>query len=162
MSIAFFVSLLDFKQICIQKIAQVTWIKTFSVFIDGFLKKLCHFFAILLRLVNLVSKSILLEKCIGLTCSIFLRVFCNPGKYHKIGTKTAASKDPNNLNPSSIKSINRRNLASLWEKRTDIKISQMTLEMETAKIGFKSTGSLFWALSTHKNSSTSFIIRSSI
>lgn len=76
--------------------------------------------------------------------------------------KIAASKDPNSLNPSSIRSMNLRNLASLCENLTDMMMSQMTFEMDTARIGLRSVGAFFFALSTQRNSSTSAMMRFSI
>lgn len=76
--------------------------------------------------------------------------------------KTAASREPNSLNPSSMRSMKRRNLASSCENLTDMRMSQMTLLMETANTGLRSTGLFFWALRTQRNSSTSFMMRLSI
>lgn len=76
--------------------------------------------------------------------------------------KIAASKEPNNLNPSSIRSMNLRNLPSLCENLTDMMMSQMTFEMDTARIGLRSVAAFFFARRTHRNSSTSAMMRFSI
>lgn len=61
-----------------------------------------------------------------------------------------------------MRSMKRLNLASSCEKRTDMMMSQITFEMDTANTGFRSTGAFFLVFNTHKNSSTSFIMRVSI